>query len=176
MAWRGWRVRRAFLSDCRQRKWMDFGTPSLVRSAQFPRLRLPRRPRCGAPLRVGPRNDVRAGGTCEAGAVWVRAGEAMMQNKANLRSEQSVLTVAGKRSYEGKAPVWGRRKQSQFAPVRSVPVRASSRGATPQGRGPGAHIAHPRSRVPLQENALRRHYQQGAARKTKPIWTRMDGR
>jgi hypothetical protein len=54
--------------------------PGLVRSGQLLRLRLPHRPRREAPLRVGPRNDV-------------RAGEVIVQNKANVRRDELGLTT-----------------------------------------------------------------------------------
>jgi hypothetical protein len=48
--------------------------------------------------------------------------------------------------------MWGRQKQSQFASVRSVSVRAPSRGAAPQGRGPGgSHRPCPQPRSSPRE-------------------------
>jgi hypothetical protein len=53
---------------------------------RFPALRLPRRPRCRAPLCVGRRNDVRAAGTRDLGLSGRRVGEAIVQNKAKEES------------------------------------------------------------------------------------------
>ncbi len=93
----------------------------------------------------------------------VNSGWPIVQNKANLNRTVAALTAVLAGSYEEYTRMIGPRKQSQFAPACSGPVRAF-RGTgilrVPPDRGRNAHPAKKRLTASLQTRL---------ARKTKPI-------